>query len=631
MIFSIIRIRSDSFIDAHNRLKQYFQAKGNRLFSWHRFIQIVTMLCWMMLMTCSNSYYIIYLIIGLFGFYSRRVVSRYRNRSVFISERVNLSLAVFFSILLIAANYDMFDVMMDSLYHSLSKHNHFVSTFSSFSDFLHYKYAVILFCLPVLFFGGLFLFFFILQFVTDKLTYFSWEKEKESVLCSRVFLTVLLTTGIFYSLILILCFYPGFFCPDTITQLSEILSDNYSNRNPFYHTMLVRCFIKFGIDVLGNINLGAALYSLFSVFFLSSSFAYAIVTLYQLRINKKIIYAAAIFYMVMPHNILFSFNMWKDTPFNAFVLLFTVSVFRYLNQIGTMKLNYVILPVSCLGVCLFRGNGLIVVFVTVIMVAALFRKKEPRMLISLASVLAFALLMTYPLLNQLGVTQSDIVELSSMPIQQIARTLKDHDDLSLDDLELIAKVADIDTVKEIYDPTLSDPLKVHLRSKESQQYIEQHKSEFGRLYIKLGLKYPVSYMAAWIDQTRGYWNGGYDCVKFCYAFMDNSYGLEKHIILDKGQKAVFLYCTLYEIVDPLKPFVSIGLHTWLILLVVFIGYRKRDKSIILTAVPSLAIVFSLLLGTPVFCEFRYAYGLFCCLPFLAVAAFSKSTNEPQSI
>ena len=48
---------------------------------------------------------------------------------------------------------------------------------------------------------------------------------------------------------------------------------------------------------------------------------------------------------------------------------------------------------------------------------------------------------------------------------------------------------------------------------------------------------------------------------------------------------------------------------------------------VLLTVPCLAIVFSLLIGTPAFAEFRYAYALFCCLPFLAVAAFRKPSSK----
>ena len=592
----------------------------DRLGFIHNLIQLVTMFFWTLLMSYTNSYYVIYLIIGFSGFYCRQ----FTNKKY---DRANLLIASIFSLVLIAANYDMFSSLTKSIYQSLSIHKQFIAKISIF-QFMNYKIYIFLLCLPVLFLGGMYLIFFILQFISEKIAYFKWENNSYNTPEKKIFCSAFLMISIFYLIIMLLGFYPGFFCPDTIAQVSEITSGTYSNRNPFYHTMVVRLFILLGIKVFNDINIGAALYSVACIAFVSSAFAYAVLTLYQLHINKKIILSAALIYMLMPYNIMFSFNMWKDTPFNAFILLFTVSIFRYLKRIGNnLKMNALILIASGMGVCLFRGNGLIVVFITLVFFGFMFGKSHRKMLISLASVLATALIMTYPVLNAMNVSQSDIVELSSMQIQQIARTVIENDDLTDNQKELISKVADIDKIKTLYTPILSDPLKIHLRSKGSQEYIKNHKTEYALLYLQLGFKHPKSYITAWIDQTRGYWNGGYDYVKFSYAFSDNQLGLKRTVIFNGMEKAVFLYCTLFEIVDLLKPFVSIGLHTWLILLVAFIGYRKKDKIIIFSSIPCLSIIFSLLFGTPVFSEFRYAYGLFCCLPFLAIAAFSESNSN----
>ena len=41
------------------------------------------------------------------------------------------------------------------------------------------------------------------------------------------------------------------------------------------------------------------------------------------------------------------------------------------------------------------------------------------------------------------------------------------------------------------------------------------------------------------------------------------------------------------------------------------------------AIPVLAIIVSLLISTPVYAEFRYAYSVFCSLPFVIFAVFYK--------
>lgn len=37
-------------------------------------------------------------------------------------------------------------------------------------------------------------------------------------------------------------------------------------------------------------------------------------------------------------------------------------------------------------------------------------------------------------------------------------------------------------------------------------------------------------------------------------------------------------------------------------------------------IPFLALIFSLMIATPVFAEFRYAYAIFCGIPFIVVIA-----------
>lgn len=40
-------------------------------------------------------------------------------------------------------------------------------------------------------------------------------------------------------------------------------------------------------------------------------------------------------------------------------------------------------------------------------------------------------------------------------------------------------------------------------------------------------------------------------------------------------------------------------------------------------VPALSVIATLLIATPVYSEFRYAYSVFCTLPFLLAMTFGK--------
>ena len=70
-------------------------------------------------------------------------------------------------------------------------------------------------------------------------------------------------------------------------------------------------------------------------------------------------------------------------------------------------------------------------------------------------------------------------------------------------------------------------------------------------------------------------------------------------------------------------FLCIGFYVWIVLVLLFISFIRKDKTGMFILIPVLAIICSLLISTPVYSEFRYAYALFCCLPFMVFTVFIK--------
>lgn len=140
----------------------------------------------------------------------------------------------------------------------------------------------------------------------------------------------------------------------------------------------------------------------------------------------------------------------------------------------------------------------------------IFRKKQYRIILSLVFVLIFSFIMKRPVLAMLNVSQPDTVESLSIPMQQIARVVVDENDLSSQQTELLSKVIDIEKIPDSYSPILHDPIKLLVREKGTVKYLKEHIAEYTKLYLELGLKHPIKFVEAWVDQTKGYWNGGYE-------------------------------------------------------------------------------------------------------------------------
>ncbi len=305
-------------------------------------------------------------------------------------------------------------------------------------------------------------------------------------------------------LYLFLAAYPGILTNDSISQMQQLLSNsNYSNHAPFYHTMLIKGCVSIGLMLFNDINAAVAVYSCLSIVMIAGTFAYVLLTMYQIGAPRGLLIVVWFVYALSPYNIAYSITMWKDIPFAAAVTIFITSLLRIFSNPSTR--DYVLLIVGEIGFGLLRSNGWIALAVTCFILFILFRKDNKRLIRDTLFILVVTFIFEHQVIGALGVTQPDTVEKLSIPVQQIARVVKDERKLSGEDEQMIGKVMDISTAADDYTEWLSDPIKNNIR-RTGEDYLNAHKSEYFNLWVKLGIKYPGEYTKAWVDQTRGYWN-----------------------------------------------------------------------------------------------------------------------------
>jgi len=413
--------------------------------------------------------------------------------------------------------------------------------------------------------------------------------------------------------------YPGTLSPDSIWQMQQILQiEPYSNHHPFWHTIVIQAWIRLGLFLFNDINAAVALYSTVQILFVAAAFSYALTTLYQANVWSVWIVAAALLYAVLPYHIVYSSTMWKDVVFGVAVLIFVVTLFRILKSIGnTPWFHMILLGLSAMGMALWRSNGWIALLASTIIFFFFLRKKFRSVLGLLVCVLVCSWIMKGPVLDRMHVTQPDFVEHFSIPEQQIARVIVEKRALSAEQVELLSKVIDLEAVPEEYLTYISDPIKALLRDK-NPEFLEAHKKEFFDLWIELGQTYPSDYIKAWIDQTKGYWNCGYPYGIYVRYVQENYMGILQAERSNAFAATVNRMFTAFDQSILLTPFKSIGLHVWIIIgLFVLNLIFKREEALL--SIPLLMIIGTLLVATPVFAEFRYAYAIFTVFPFYLAA------------
>ena len=428
---------------------------------------------------------------------------------------------------------------------------------------------------------------------------------------------------IMYLTIYLCCYYPGILSVDSIDQIGQYFSGEYSNHHPFYHTVLIGLFLRVGLAVFGNINSAVAAYVIFQIIFMAAVFSFVIYNMVLLVMPRWLVVITAIWYCVMPFHIMYSFTVWKDVPFGAFVACFITFYIRIMTETGNIKLNYIGFSVCGPCICLFRSNGLFA-YVFVFLALVLLAKKQKKLLYITGTTILVCLFLKHGVLKFYNVAPADTVESLSIPLQQISRVIVEDGYIEDGDRELLSQIIDIDSVKDTYDPRISDPIKNMIRDYGDQDYLSQNMGAFAGVYLRTLAHNPLTYVVAWTDSTCGYWNSGYEYWIWFWDVQSNSYGITRSIASESVLHAMDEYLWLYYNNNILQVFTSIGLFVWILFLLLAVSIFSGNRTATISTVPIFAIILSLLISSPVFSEFRYMYAMFCSLPIIIAITLSRS-------
>lgn len=247
-------------------------------------------------------------------------------------------------------------------------------------------------------------------------------------------------------------------------------------------------------------------------------------------------------------------------------------------------------------------------------------KSHKKLLLLTLLLLCVGWLMINPVLDMLDVSDHVNVEAFSIPLQQLARVIHNGGYLTEYEQHMLSQILDLEICAADYDPHLADPIKWFAFRRENMEFAREHFVEYVKIWGYIGMRYPEEYIKAWIEQTKGYWNGGYEYWRYASGVLENEFGLQ-NTVLSPGLANFFdTAFRWFDSIEFLQPLRSIGLHVWILIICTLINLLRRQSAFLL-AVPALVILLGLWLGTPVYAEFRYAYPIFMTLPLIVSATF----------
>lgn len=424
---------------------------------------------------------------------------------------------------------------------------------------------------------------------------------------------------------LVLCRYPGTLQYDFLDQMNQVLTGSYSTHHPVFHTVLLLAAYRTAQLFGGGATEAVLLFAVFQILVCGQMVSYVVATLREAGVSRGWLTGILLLYTFYPYHFFFAGYMNKDTLFAYAVVIFTVALYRTARGMGDERGNLFHLALGGLGFALLRSNG----FLALLAVAAallLFRiDRKKRLLLAVLVVLCASFLMKQSLRLFPQIEGVEFSESLSIPIQQVSRVIYEGCELTQEQEDLCNRLCDVslmtgDTfvafVRDNYNPWRSDEIKGQIQFWGRDDYLREHVGEYAALWMELGRKYPGQYLDAWVKMTSGYWGFKGGSNDYHHAVYENDLGIRNRILLPELNEAVNKILLAFQKNRVLRIFLRIGLHFWLMVGLFLLAWRQRKGNAIL-CVPSLAIVLTLLVATPLNGEPRYVYLMYATLPFAA--------------
>lgn len=424
----------------------------------------------------------------------------------------------------------------------------------------------------------------------------------------------------FFWLLCFLVYYPGSLSLDSFYTLRQARGiTNLTDYHPVLYTLLIRLFVNIGM-LFGGITEGVAVFSLAQMAYCAFCVAYGVVWINRRKPHPAIPVFATLWFALSPVFADFSFTLWKDVPFAAATLTYTLYLWDVVESRGEKlqsisgSVKYVLLAFA-MGI--FRHNGYYVLVLTTIVLLICLRKKLRKTLPALlCGIILVPLVLN--IFYACGVKKGPFSESLSIPVQQIARTVKMDGNITREQQESLSRLFDLEKL-EGYDPFLADPAKNSI----NRDYLNENKGEFFKLWFSLLSSNFPEYCRAYAMQTYGYWNWEPKTIPVGGAAnAAKELGVEKINWVEKATGLDFSFF-LQDVME----FPSTGTIVWVMLGCIGLILYKRRYRLLLAFLPAVGVWLTILVATPLYCSMRYILAVPFLLPFLLFLALFYRPEE----
>jgi hypothetical protein len=358
----------------------------------------------------------------------------------------------------------------------------------------------------------------------------------------------------------------------------------------------------------------------------SGAFTFLLSYLRKKKVSRAFRLVSTLYFGLFPVVVMFALCSAKDALFSASLLLLIISLIEMCRDgDGFFRAKgWIVLSVaSAVCMMLLRNNGIYAFLFTVFFLFLYQKNNRKKVLLWAAAAIVGCLLINGGLKAALRAESGEHQEILTVPIQQLARTYKYTPEVfSEEDKETLYEILPQEALA-MYNARLSDPVKYRF----CNEAFSADKAKYAKLWLKIGLKKPLSYLNAWFMTSYGFWypdtviNVYSGNSVFTFTYEDSSYfGYEVELPGTRESKIPWLdevYRRMsLEIAQQNIPVLSMlfspGALFWLFILGCgYLMYRRRF-SLLMPCVMLLAVWLTVILG-PTYLP-RYVLAFWFVLP-----------------
>ncbi len=407
--------------------------------------------------------------------------------------------------------------------------------------------------------------------------------------------------------------YPGCIGWDTEEIVRRIFNESRSCLHfPIGYQFLVKIFFDLGIK-LNNVNFSIILFVLFQISLNLFSFYMCFKYMKKWNINYYYRLFILLFFALNPLFQNYIMILYHDMIYTPCVLLYILLLTDIIKNDISKKV-FIKISILSIMITLTRKNGFYVILPCNLYLLIKYTNiKKQFILCSIILIISscFTKVLDYVLIHKYNFYKSHIVEIFSVPIQNIARTSYYHPNIDGKIKSKVGYLIFYDCAGKNYSPITTDDVKNTCRNDAYYSNEKDGLKNFLEGWLDLLFMYPNIYLDSVINNTYGLY---YPFTNATYLFssqeeiiMNNEDIKPKFYFVEaKEYEPVARYNNFFNKIPLIKYIDEPGIYSWLLIILIFILKRKQK---ILPIMPLILTFISCMLAPTIIYHTRYAFPI----------------------